>query len=201
VTSFEAHPLTPGRWDDFEALFGAKGACGGCWCMFPRLRRSEYERLKGEGNRRAMRKLVASGRIPGILGYVEGKPVAWCSIEPRELIGSLGRSRILAPVDDQPVWSIVCLFLEKSHRGSGLSRKMIEAAVRHAKASGASIVEAYPVEPKKAPMPAVFAYPGIASSYLDAGFREVARRSETRPIMRRLVSPAPPARRGRRPSG
>ncbi|HEY7699047.1 MAG TPA: GNAT family N-acetyltransferase, partial [Vicinamibacteria bacterium] len=183
MKSFEVHPLTRDRWKDFEELFGAKGACGGCWCMYPRLRRSEYERLKGEGNRRAMKKIVDSGRVPGLLGYADGKPVAWCSIEPRELIGSLGRSRVLAPVDDEPVWSIVCLFLAKSHRGRGLSRKMIEAAVRYAKKQGASIVEAYPVEPKKTPMPAVFAYPGLASAYFAAGFREVARRSETRPIV------------------
>lgn len=185
MKSFETHPLTADRWNDFETLFGKRGACGGCWCMFPRLKRSEYERSKGEGNRRRMKKLVDSGRVPGILGYVDGEPVAWCSIEPRELIGSLGRSRILAPVDDEPVWSIVCLFLAKSHRGRGLSKKMIEAAVRHAKSRGASIVEAYPVEPKKTPMPAVFAYPGLVSAYLAAGFREVARRSETRPIVRR----------------
>jgi GNAT superfamily N-acetyltransferase len=197
MKSFEAHPLTSDRWNDFETLFGAKGACGGCWCMFPRLKRSEYERLKGDGNRRAMKKLVDSGRVPGLLGYVERKPVAWCSIEPRELIGSLARSRILAPVDDEPVWSIVCLFLSKSHRGQGLSTKMIEAAVRHAKASGAALVEAYPVEPKETPMPAVFAYPGIASAYLAAGFREVARRSETRPIMRRRVSSSIRAKRAK----
>jgi len=204
MKSFEAHPLTPDRWNDFETLFGAKGACGGCWCMFPRLRRSEYERLKGEGNRRAMKKLVDSGRIPGILGYVEGKPVAWCSIEPRESIGSLARSRILAPVpsvDDVPVWSIVCLFIEKSRRGRGLSTRMIEAAVLYAKSRGAAIVEAYPVEPKKTPMPAVFAYPGLASAYLAAGFREVARRSETRPIMRRGGSSSIRARHGRNASG
>jgi hypothetical protein len=97
MKSFEAHPLTSDRWNDFETLFGAKGACGGCWCMFPRLKRSEYERHKGEGNRRAMKKLV-DGRVAGLLGYVEAKPVAWCSIEPRGLIGSLARSRILAPV-------------------------------------------------------------------------------------------------------
>ncbi len=198
MKSFEAHPLTPARWNDFETLFGAKGACGGCWCMYPRLRRSEYERLKGEGNRRAMKRLVDSGRVPGILGYVEGKPVAWCSVEPRENIGSLARSRILAPVDDEPVWSIVCLFLSKTHRGRGLSTRMIEAAVRHAKANGAAVVEAYPVEPKKTPMPAVFAFPGIASSYLAAGFREVARRSETRPIMRRPGSPSHRAGRAKR---
>jgi len=198
MKSFEAHPLTSDRWSDFETLFGAKGACGGCWCMFPRLRRSEYERLKGDGNHRAMKKLVDSGRVPGLLGYVESKPVAWCSIEPRELIGSLARSRILSPVDDEPVWSIVCLFIEKSHRGRGLSTRMIEAAVHYARRQGASIVEAYPVEPKKTPMPAVFAYPGIASAYLAAGFQEVARRSETRPLMRRWVSSFNPAKRAKR---
>jgi GNAT superfamily N-acetyltransferase len=104
-------------------------------------------------------------------------------------------------LDDEPVWSIVCLFIAKGNRGRGLSRKMIEAAVGYAKNRGASIVEAYPVEPKTTPMPAVFAYPGIASAYLAAGFREVARRSETRPIMRRRVSSSARARRGRRPSG
>jgi GNAT superfamily N-acetyltransferase len=192
MTSFEAHPLTPDRWSDFEALFGAKGACGGCWCMFPRLRRSEYEKRKGEGNRRAMKKLVDAGRVVGLLGYVDFEPLAWCSIEPRERIGSLERSRILAPVDAEPVWSIVCLFLSKRHRGRGLSGRMIEAAVSYAKSQGAGIVEAYPVEPREKPVPAVFAYPGIASVYLAAGFREVARRSETRPIMRHSSSSTPP---------
>jgi GNAT superfamily N-acetyltransferase len=186
---FEAHPLTLDRWDDFEELFGAKGACGGCWCMFPRLTRSEYERRKGEGNRRAMRKLVESGRVPGLLGYVDGKPAAWCSIEPRALIGSLARSRILAPVDDEPVWSVVCLFIAKNARGRGISKQMIAAAADYAGRQGASMVEAYPIEPKKDAVPAVFAYPGIASAYLAAGFEEVARRSETRPIMRRRLSP------------
>ncbi|HJS74145.1 MAG TPA: GNAT family N-acetyltransferase, partial [Vicinamibacteria bacterium] len=155
-------------------------------------KRSEYEKRKGEGNRRAMKKLVDSGRVVGLLGYVDAEPAAWCSIEPRERIGSLSRSRILAPVDAEPVWSIVCLFLSKSHRGRGLSGRMIEAAVRYAKSQGARIVEAYPVEPREKPMPAVFAYPGIASVYLAAGFREVARRSETRPIMRHSSSSTPP---------
>jgi GNAT superfamily N-acetyltransferase len=184
---FEVHPLTPERFHDLETLFGAKGACGGCWCMTPRLSRKEYERGKGDGNRRALKKLVDSGRPPGVLGYLDGRPVAWCSIEPREAFGSLSRSRLFQPVDDKPVWSITCLFVEKSLRGKGLSSRLIEGAVQYAKTRGASIVEAYPVEPKKKPMPAVFAYPGLASAYRKAGFREVERRSETRPIVRRVL--------------
>jgi GNAT superfamily N-acetyltransferase len=180
-------PLTPERFSDLETLFGAKGACGGCWCMTPRLSRKDYERGKGEGNRRALKKLVDSGEVPGVLGYLDGRPVGWCSIEPRERFGSLARSRLFQPVDGLPVWSIVCLFVEKSCRGKGLSSKLIEGAVRYAKSRGASIVEAYPVEPKKDPMPAVFAYPGLASAYRKASFREVERRSETRPIVRRFL--------------
>lgn len=180
-------PLTIDRWADFERLFGKRGACGGCWCMWPRLTRSRFTQLKGEGNRRAMKRLVQSGRVTGVLGYLGDEPVGWCSIEPREEIPSLSRSRILAPVDDRPVWSIVCLFVAKEHRKHGVSVRMIDGAVAYARARGATIVEAYPVEPKKSPMPAPFAYTGLASGFLRAGFREVARRSETRPVMRRLL--------------
>ncbi len=181
--------LTPARWGDFVDLFGSRGACGGCWCMFPRRTRSEYERKKGAGNRQAMRRLVHSGTPPGVLGYLAGEPAGWCSIGSRSAFSSLERSRILKPVDDRPVWSIVCLFIAKEHRGRGLSVRMIRGAVHWARQQGARIIEAYPVEPRKSPMPAVFAYTGIASAYETAGFREVARRSETRPIMRRVVRP------------
>jgi GNAT superfamily N-acetyltransferase len=186
---FRVLPLTPERWEDFVTLFGPRGACGGCWCMTPRLTRSEYERRKGAGNRRAMKRLVSSGNPPGVLGYVDGEPAAWCSLEPREAFSSLTRSRILKPVDDKPVWSIVCLFIAREHREKGVSVALIQGAVEWARSNGARIIEAYPVEPRKKPMPPVFAYTGIASAFRTAGFREVARRSETRPIMRRAVRP------------
>ncbi len=181
----EIHPLTPRRWKDFQALFGPRGACGGCWCMTPRLTRREYERQTGEGNRQAMKRLVDSGRVPGLLAYSEGRPVGWCSVEPRERIGGLARSRVAAPVDDRPVWSIVCLYVDKEFRERGLSVALIEGAVRWVSSRGGDCVEAYPVEPRTSPMPPVFAYTGLASAYRRAGFREVARRSPTRPIMRR----------------
>jgi len=155
--------------------------------MTPRLPRAQYERQKGAGNRRALNRLVDSGHPPGVLAYVRRRPVGWCSVEPREAFGALERSRILKPVDDRPVWSIVCLFVDRAHRGRGLSTALIEGAVAHARRRGARIVEAYPVEPKKTPMPAVFAWPGLASSYRQAGFVEVARRSPTRPIVRRYL--------------
>lgn len=180
-------PLTAERWPGLEALFGERGACGGCWCMWWRLKRSQYERQKGEGNRQAFKALVESGEVPGILAYAEGKPAAWCAVAPRETYSVLGRSRILKPVDGQPVWSMVCFFIAKPFRGQGLTVRLIEAAVAYAQSQGAKIIEGYPVEPKKVPMPTVFAATGFAVSFRRAGFVEVARRSETRPVMRYLV--------------
>lgn len=187
MAKLTVHPLTPDRWSDFEALFGPRGACGGCWCMTPRLPRAEYERNKGEGNRHAMKTIVASSEPPGILGYMQDKAVAWCSLGPRDHFSWLARSRIFQPVDERPVWSIVCIFIDRNHRRHGLSVQMVEAACSFAARQGARCVEAYPVEPKKDSMPAVFAYTGLASAFLRAGFHEVARRSETRPIMRKDI--------------
>lgn len=178
------HPLTKKRWTDFEALFGERGACGGCWCMFWRLTRKEFDSGKGEGNRRAMQAIVQSGKIPGILGFAQDRPVAWCSVAPRGDFPALARSRILKPVDKLPVWSISCFFVEKNYRGKGLSTQMIGAAVDYVKKKGGSVVEAYPVEPRKDKMPDAFAWTGLASAFIKAGFTECARRSETRPIMR-----------------
>ena len=178
------YSLTPDRWPDFESLFGERGACGGCWCTFWRQSRSAYEKNKGADNKRIMLKLVESGPAPGIIGYLNNEPVGWCAAAPREDYASLQRSRILKPVDDTPVWSISCLFVRKDQRRKGLSVELLRAAVRHVKTHGGKVVEGYPVEPKSDSVPDPFVWHGIASAYLAAGFKECARRSETRPIMR-----------------
>ncbi len=184
---WHVEPLTGEFWGDLERLFGSRGACGGCWCMTPRLTSAVYERNKGDANRRALLQLVINGPPPGVLGFLGDQPIGWCSIEPREKFVRLANSRILAPVDDRPVWSIVCLFIAKDFRGQGYSRKLIEGAVDFARQSGAKLIEAYPVEPRQERMPDAFAWTGLASSFRAAKFQEVARRSETRPIMRRAV--------------
>ena len=183
----EIHPLTLERWEDFEALFGPRGAYGGCWCMWWRTTRKEFEACQGDKNRQALKELVEGGRVPGLIGYADDEPVAWCSIEPREALATLARSRILAPLDEVPVWSIVCLFVSRPWRRRGVSVQMITGAVAHAASSGAVCVEAYPVEPKK-PLAPAFAWTGLAAAYRQAGFIEVARRSVTRPIMRRSLT-------------
>jgi len=181
------YPLTTERWDDFESLFGKNGACGGCWCMLWRLTRSEFEQNKGDGNRSAMKSVVESGDMPGILGYVGKEPVGWCAVAPREAYPALDRSRILKKIDDTPVWSVSCLFVHKEHRRQGVSVGLLNAAVDHVRRQGGQVVEGYPVEPRKDDMPAAFAWTGLASAFLAAGFTECARRSDTRPIMRIVI--------------
>jgi GNAT superfamily N-acetyltransferase len=187
TAKLECHPLTPDRWTDFETLFGERGACGGCWCMTWRLARKDFERNKGAGNRSAMRKLVQAGAEPGILGYLDGEPIGWCAIAPREQYPALERSRVLKKVDDAPVWSISCFFVRKDCRKKGVSVALLRAAVEFARAKGASIVEGYPIEPRKDEVPAVFAWTGLASAFLQAGFVESARFGVSRPIMRHHV--------------
>lgn len=179
------HPLTPERWADLEHLFGPRGACAGCWCMWWRLARTEWKRGKGEGNRKAFRKLVRSGAEPGVLAYADGEPVGWCAIAPREQYPALTRSRILKPVDNRPVWSVTCFFIARRFRHQGLSTGLLKAAVDFASARGAKIVEGYPHDAKKATAD-VFVYTGLVSAFRRAGFKEVARRSASRPIMRHL---------------
>lgn len=180
----EFHPLVNARWSAFETLFGERGACGGCWCMWWRLKRSEFERQKGSANKRSMRNLVASGEVPGILAYAEGEPIGWCAVAPRESYPVLERSRVLKRMDDEPVWSVTCLFVKKERRNQGVSVRLLRAAIEYVKERGGTVVEGYPVEPKRARMPDAFAWTGLASAFKQAGFVECARGSQTRPIMR-----------------
>ena len=131
----------PDRWDDLARLFGSRGACGGCWCMSWRRSRAEFERGKGAGNRRALRRIVAAGEEPGLIAYRGDEPIGWIAIAPRERYPRLAASRVLAPVDDRPVWSVTCFFVAKGQRGLGVSVRLLEAAVEHARRRGGRVVE------------------------------------------------------------
>lgn len=187
IPELEFHPLTLDRWKDLERLFGKRGACGGCWCMWWRLKRTEFERQKGSKNKAALKKIIRSGQIPGILAYADEKAIAWCSVGPRKTYPALERSRVLKRMDDKPVWSVVCLFVAKPFRKQGVSVAILRATVEYAKKNGAKIVEGYPVEPKKGRWPDAFVWTGLPSAFLKVGFKEVHRGSPTRPIMRYFV--------------
>jgi GNAT superfamily N-acetyltransferase len=190
IPSLAFRPLTPARWDDFVKLFGRHGAYAGCWCMWWRESRAEFEKNLGAGNRRAMRSIVAAGGVPGILAYAAGEPAGWISVAPREDFPSLERSRNLKRIDDRPVWSIVCFFVDRDYRGLGIAVPLIRAAVAYAARKGAKIVEAYPTLPQtgRAADPSI--YMGIPAMFERAGFVECARPTERKRIMRYVIGPA-----------
>ena len=152
--------------------------------MWWRLPHAEFELQKGEANRQALRDLVAGGTTPGLLAYRGSQAVGWCALGPREEFVRLSRSRILKPVDEIPVWSVVCFFVAPKYRQRGVSSSLLAAAKSWARNRGAKILEGYPVDPAKTPAPPLFVFTGLATAFTKAGFVECARRSPTRPVMR-----------------
>jgi GNAT superfamily N-acetyltransferase len=182
-------PLTPERWPDLEAIFGGKGCsvARGCWCMAYRLSGPREPLPAGvtyaQANRSALKALVDAGNPPGLIGYRGKVPVGWVSIGPREAYARLKRSPVMKPVDEQPVWSIICFVVPAEHRGQGVAQALLKGAVAYAKENGATLVEAYPVD-KPVRSKAEFMWFGAKSMYDEAGFTEVARRKPHRPIVR-----------------
>jgi GNAT superfamily N-acetyltransferase len=189
----EVFPATAERWNDLETLFGPNGASAGCWCMWWRLERTEFKRIKGEGRKAALKELVCGSESPGLLAYVDGRPVGWCSIGPRETFAALENSRILKRIDDTLVWSIVCFFITKKYRNKGIMADLLRAAVDYATSRGAQVVEGYPLDLQShllagQTLTRFSGYMGIASAFRAAGFESVASASETQLIMRYTIT-------------
>jgi len=191
---FSTRPLTPENWADLEELFGLPGGSivRGCWCMA--YRRSGkppgYGGPPGSikaANKQAIWDLVNSGVVPGLIGYIDGSPAGWISLGPREEYLKLRRSPVMKPVDDTPVWSVVCSYVAKPYRGRGLQHLLLAAAIDYARDSGAQVLEAYPVD-KPERSHDDFMFFGSRSLYERAGFREIVRRSPTRLVMRRELA-------------
>lgn len=177
-------PLTPDRWDDLVTLFGPNGANGGCWCMWWLKPAKEWERDAGAPNRRQLQRLVRNGPPPGLLAYRDGEPVGWCALASREGYVRLNRSPKLKPIDDEPVWAVVCFYIHRKHRGVGVASALLDAAAEWAREHGATLVEGYPIDTSQRAASNADAFTGTLAMFEDAGFTEAARRGG-RPIVRR----------------
>jgi GNAT superfamily N-acetyltransferase len=189
-SQFTWRPVTPERWDELEALFGPSGAYSGCWCMWFRVKRSEWDAQCANGgapNRQALQEIVQRGDTPGILAYAEGKAVGWCSVAPREQFPVLDRSPLFKRRDDNPVWSIVCFYIARPYRGQGVMAFLVRAAVEYVRERGGTLLEAYPRR-SDTRVAAASGYVGLVSAFAAAGFEEVAQPSATRSIMRYRIA-------------
>jgi GNAT superfamily N-acetyltransferase len=135
-------PVSSDNWSDFVALFGSRGAPHYCWCSIYRFR--DAHELSKLQKQRAMRRLVEGGTPIGVLAYDGDAPVGWCSVAPRESYVKLERSRTMPRVSDDPTWTVLCFFVQRSHRGSGVARALLAGAIEAARRRGARVIEGYP---------------------------------------------------------
>ena len=180
-----SEPLTKTNWSKFVQLFGKKGACGNCWCMYYRLNKTDFMEGKiNEGNKDAMQSLVLENKPTGILGFYEGQPIAWCAFAPRENFIKLEKSRVHKRIDNKPVWSVPCFFIDKNFRRQGVSVEILKGVMKYAKENHIPIIEAYPTIPTKETLPDSFAWIGLYKSFERAGFKIVDQTSKNRPMVR-----------------
>jgi GNAT superfamily N-acetyltransferase len=186
ASEIEIRPLSTRTWDDFVELFGPdRGASGGCWCMFWRQSREDWKARTRHSNQKKIRRLVKPKAPPGLLAYRDGKPVGWVSIAPRDEFPRLNASQYLKPVDRTKVWAVVCFYIRRGHRKSGVASALLAAAVESARKRGAQVVEGYPVARTQE---SGDAFTGLPSMFAKAGFKEVERRHPSRPIVRKTIS-------------
>jgi GNAT superfamily N-acetyltransferase len=187
VLDVDIHPATADRWPDVVDLFEQVGPRGGipqtngCWCQFWHLRGQAYWAGHGAGNRLLLEEEIRSGSEPALLAYLEGVAVGWCRLGPRENYERLEHSPKLARVDDEDVWSIVCFYVRPTSKRRGIASRLLDAAIVHASAQGAPVLEAYPV--RQGHMN-IDAYTGYLPMFLDAGF-DVVRDAGRRILVRR----------------
>lgn len=185
INELTFEPLTKKNWNNFVQLFGEKGACGNCWCMYYRLKKSDYlEGKAGEGNKDAMKEIVWDGKPAGIIALYEDQAIAWCAFAPREDFIKLEKSRVHKRIDNESVWSIPCFFIDKNFRRLGVSEALIKGVVKYAKENGIKIIEAYPTVPTTEKLPDSFAWIGLYKSFERAGFEIADRTSKNRPMVR-----------------
>lgn len=181
----EVRPATAERWSDFQTLFGDRGACGGCWCMWFRVSRRRFETQKGDANKLAMQSLFQGDEPPGLIAYRDEDPVGWVSVSPREAYPRLEGSRVAKRVDGESVWSVVCLFIDKNARSEGVATSLLRAAAAWVAHRGGALVEGYAVDPGHRRLPDVFAFHGPAAAFRAAGYDEIDRPTEKRAVFRR----------------
>jgi len=192
LNGVKVYPATSERWKDIETLFGTKGAYGGCWCMFWRLNRADFNQMKGEDRKAVLQDMTSRNEVAGVLAYADGQPIGWCSIGPREDYAALENSRILKRVDDTPVWSVVCFFIAKGFRRKGVLSNLLRGAIQYAEDQGARVIEGYPIDMQTQKLAGktltgYSGFMGIASAFREAGFVKVQEVSETQQIMRYTI--------------
>lgn len=193
MNDFHALPLIADRWSDFETLFGPQGACYGCWCTHFRIPPAERKLMDGSGKKAFMHGRIEDGPPPGLLGYLDGAPIGWVQVGPRADVPNWNSQKTVSrPLGDRDatdgtIWAVSCFFIASRQRGRGLSHRMLSEAIVFAERNGARLLEACPIDRTKQSK-SVSLYVGSTRIFEAAGFSEVARRKDGRPLMRLVLA-------------
>ena len=159
-----------GRYEDFATVVGTqKAGAGGCWCMAYR-----DSRVANEDRPAYMRGECDTQPGPGVLVYVDDVVAGWCSVAPRASYRRLLNSRTIPILDDRDAWVAVCFVVRAGYRKHGLMHHLLEGAVEHAAASGAEVIEGYPVLTDGDRVDVISGYVGTVALFEQAGFDRAA---------------------------
>lgn len=187
MSTIEIRPATADRFDDVEHALTGGGDGASCWCQWWMLRNKDWSAASSDEKRELLRDDLTRQPAAGLVAYVDDEPAGWVKVMPRTSQTRLAYTKTLQqspePIDDASVWAVTCFVVRSEHRGAGLGRALLDAAVTYARDNGARVVEGYPIDTtiKKASSNALFH--GNASTFRDAGFREVASPAPGRPIV------------------
>lgn len=178
-------PVSPERVDDLTRFCEKRGRFGNgrfawCSCMRWRMPAGQFQASTPAERTAALVDLVGAGVPVGVLAYDGSEPIGWCSVAPRETYEALERSRALPRIDDAPVWSVACFFVNGRFRRQGLTGQLLAAAVDYAGSQGALAAEGYPVEPG----PRSYTYMGSPATFAAAGFSDVTPAGQRRRVVR-----------------
>ncbi|WP_439594140.1 GNAT family N-acetyltransferase [Microbacterium sp.] len=186
-------PATADRFDDAEHALTGGGDGHGCQCQWWTLTNARFQSTSVAEREQLLRGDLSASVAPALIAYVDGEAAGWVRVSPRPIQQRIARTKMIKdataePLDDPTVWAISCFVVRKEHRGQGLNAKLLDAAVEHARANGARVIEGYPVDAAVGKHPANDLYHGVLSTFADAGFEEVARPKPDRPIVSLTVS-------------
>ena len=182
----EIRTATAARWEDVADLFTRPGPRGGtpipsqCWCQYWVTRGGGYWAADNDAR---LREQLHDGEVHALLAYRDGVPVGWCRLGPRASFERLAHSRTLQPVDDLPVWSVVCFYVRPEAKRQGVASALLDAAVELAREQGVPALEAYAARPDH---PNIDSYTGYLPMFLAAGFEHVRDGGRRAVVRRRL---------------
>ncbi|WP_375388046.1 GNAT family N-acetyltransferase [uncultured Amnibacterium sp.] len=172
-----------------HALTGG-GDGASCWCRWLLDTRKAFDAASRDERRSALAAELASTEpSPGLVAIAGDAAAGWVRVGPRTAQPGVLRTQVVRrgsaePPDEGGVWAVTCFVVRREHRGDGVAGRLLGAAVEHARAGGARVVEGYPVDRAvRTTATSSELWHGTIGLFARAGFAETARPTPARAVM------------------